>query len=134
MATFYDSGWITGSSGSITAAVLMAGSSQARVIMAASGASGSVSASIGFTAGAQTTIPWSKTSPAFPVTPLVTGAYPGVTFVAPSTGTFVQYYFGSRIVPSGSVLVSPFVPDVMNVTLIPNTGSYWGRVVVEAHE
>lgn len=129
MATLYDSGWVTGSSGTINAAVPTRGCTQARVIYAASGTFGAATASLAWTAGAGTVVPWAKTSVNYPVVPLVTSAFPGA-IAAPGANSSVVYYLGANVSGSGGTQVSPYVPDVINVLLQPSS-SAWARAIVE---
>lgn len=136
----YDSGWVPNSigvapsSGSIAAAVSLDRLNRARIIYAASGSNGVNNAAsapaLSWSAGAGSPTPYLanryRSTPAYPVAPLITGSY-AVTGSVLATSSVI-YTLGSSM--SGANHLDDWVPDTIYVGLTPGSGSY-ARVIVE---
>jgi len=125
MQTIYDSAWVPVASGTINATVRTEDFNAIRIIIAASGGAGAGTTNAGWSCGAMTPIPWTKNTPAYPVTPLITGTY---AVAAPSANAQNFYNLGINI--SGTVNVSGVVPTQVYISTVAGAASY-ARVIVE---
>lgn len=126
MNTIYDSGWVPVASGTVSAAVRTEDMSVVRIIIAVSGSAGAGTTTAGWSAGGSTPVPWTKNTPAYPVTPLITGAFSAVA--APAASASNVYQLGG---PSGTIpWLSSVVPQTVYVNTVAGAGS-WARVIVE---
>jgi len=123
---YYDSGWWPAASGAINAGIHTDNMDAARLIIAASGANAASSATCGWSAGAATPIPWTKNTPSNSTSPLITGA---LTVAPPAANSSNVYYIGFGFV-SGTALLSPWMPSVLNVSVLASASS-WARVILE---
>ena len=126
MGLAYDSGWVPVASGSIIANVNMGDATRAQVIIAASGAAGAGTTTMGWAVGAGTPVPWSKITPAYSCSPLVTGTY---TVANPAASASLIYYFGTSM--SGANHIDDWVPQVLNIKTVAGAASF-ARVIVSA--
>jgi len=125
MQNLFDSGWVPVASGAINANVRTEDCYQARIIIAASGAAGAGTTTAGWSEGVLTPIPWTKNTPAFPCTPLITGSY---TVAAPSANAQNYYNIGVNI--SGAVNLADVVPTQVYVSTVAGAAS-WARIIVQ---
>jgi len=125
MQNLFDSGWVPVASGAINANVRTEDCYQARIIIAASGAAGAGTTTAGYSEGAQTPIPWTKNTPAYPVLPLITGSY---TVAAPAASASNIYNIGVNI--SGAANLAAVVPTQVYVSTVAGAAS-WARVIIQ---
>ena len=127
MGLAYDSGWVTGSSGSILASVDCSVFTQLKVIYAASGTNGAASVALGWVEGAGTPTPWGKRTPAYPMTPAITGNF---TVAAPAANTASIYYLGAGLTGSGAAHISDWIPQGLVLTATQGAANSWARIIV----
>src|SRR5512137_171259 len=125
MQNLFDSGWVPVASGTVQANVRTEDCLQARIIIAASGSNGAGTTTAGWSEGAQTPIPWTKNTPAYPVLPLITGSY---SVAAPAANAQNYYNIGVNI--SGAVNLAAVVPTNVYVSSVAGAAS-WVRVIVQ---
>jgi hypothetical protein len=125
MGLAYDSGWVTGSSGTINASVDCSSFTQLQVIFAASGTNGAGTTQLSWSAGAGTPVPWSKRTPAYPMTPAITGAFAPA---APGANAQSIYYIGTSM--SGANHIGDWVPQNVQASIAPGAGNSWTRIVI----
>ncbi len=122
----YDSAWVPFASGTVRGVARLEAASRARIIYAASGSSSGASPYLSWSAGAASPVPWQKTMPAYPTSPLITGTYAVTGTVLASASAI--YTLGPSM--SGANHLDDWVPDVVYVGITPTSGSFV-RVIVE---
>ena len=125
MQNLFDSGWVPVASGTINASVRTEDCQIARIIIAASGAAGAGTTVAGWSEGALTPIPWTKNTPAFPCTPLITGSY---TVAAPAASASNYYNIGVNI--SGVANLAAVVPTQVYASTVAGAAS-WARIIIQ---